>query len=251
MILIGSQAIKYWYPDFPREPRDMDFIVSDSEVLPPKGDNVEYHKNPIFSNKFKYKDTKPLYPDDLIALKASHLCWDINWEKHMFDVQFLLKKGNQIDTDLFLELYEYWNEYHGKNKRSDLKMSKDDFFNNKVNYDSSEHDVTHTYLNPIPVYTRVLKDNSEVELDPNKFDNLSHEDKLNFVREEVMVMAYERYRTTRSFQHAYSKMLKKFIISHAPLFSLQFIIENFIELHIIKYNYFKIIENGINIRTNK
>ena len=106
-------------------------------------------------------------------------------------------------------------------------------------------------MNPIPIYTKVLKDGSEVELDPNKFYNLSHEDKLNFVREEVIVMAYERYRKTKTFQHAYAKMIKKFIISHAPLFSLQFIIENFIELHTIKYNYFKIIEDGINNRTNK
>lgn len=29
MILSGSRAIKHWYPDFPREPKDKDLIYSD------------------------------------------------------------------------------------------------------------------------------------------------------------------------------------------------------------------------------
>ena len=50
--------------------------------------------------------------DDLCTLKASHLCWNINWEKHMWDLQFLLKKGCIIDNNLFMKLYDYWNVYH-------------------------------------------------------------------------------------------------------------------------------------------
>ena len=30
MILIGSKAIKYWFPDFPRDPKDTDYIVDDT-----------------------------------------------------------------------------------------------------------------------------------------------------------------------------------------------------------------------------
>lgn len=245
MILIGSQAIKYWYPDFPREPKDMDFIVSENEKLPPKGKNVEYLKNPIFSNKWKYKDTKPLYSDDLTTLKASHLCWNINWDKHMFDLQFLLKKGNEIDEELFWDLYEYWNQYHGKNKRSDLKMSKEDFFNNAINYDTMEHDEMHKIINPVPVYTKILKDGCEVELDEEKYNLLSHEEKIDLIREECYVMAYERYKHL-DYRIAYNKMLKKFIISHAPKFTLLFILKNYIELqNRPKFNFIKQIENGI------
>lgn len=246
MILIGSSAIKHWFSDFPREPKDLDYITNDEDLLKYphgydlKGRKYEYLKNPVFDNYYG----KVLYPTSLCTLKASHLCWDINWDKHMFDLQFLLKKGCEIDEELWLELYNYWNEVHIKNKRSDLKMSKDDFFTNAVNYGTNEHDYIHTILNPIPVYTRILKDDCEVELDEEKYKLLSHEDKCNLVREEVMNMAYERYKAL-NYKVAYTKMLKKFIISHAPIWMVTFILENYIELHKPTINYFKLIENGL------
>ena len=247
MILIGSSAIKHWYPDFKREPKDLDYIVGEDEILPPKGQNVEYLLNPILSNKWKHKDTKPLYPGDLTTLKASHLCWDINWEKHMFDLQFLLSKGWEIEEKLFWELYDYWNQFHSKNKRSDLKMTKDEFFNNAVNYDVAEHDDLHLLINPTPTYTKILKDGCEVELDEEKYNLLSHEEKLDLVREEVYVMAYERWKNI-DYRTAYLKMLKKFILSHAPKFTLLFILKNYIELQNVKniINYKKQINDGIN-----
>jgi len=247
MILIGSSAIKYWYPDFPREPKDIDFIVTEKEKQTiEKGHNVEFLENPIFTRMWRYNRSNiPLYTDHLCTLKASHLCWNINWEKHMFDLQFLLKKGNVIEEELFFELYGYWNEYHSKNKRSDLKMSRDEFFDNAVNNNEAEHDFLHTLINPTPTYTKVLKDGAEVELDEEKFKSLTHEQKCEFVREEVMVMAYERYKEM-DYRVAYVKMLKKFIISHAPLFSLIFILENYIELqNKPKFNFIKQIENGL------
>lgn len=252
-ILIGSKAIKYWFPDFPREPKDTDYILFEFQnygVIKTPG--VEYLHNKIISDLYleqhKHNSVnKPLVlnPNDLCTLKASHLCWDINWSKHMYDLQFLLRKGCKIDWSLFWKLYNYWNEVHSKNKRSDLKMSKEDFFDNAINYNENEHDEIHKLLNPIPVYTLVLKDGAEVELDELKFHNLSYEQKLNFVREECYVMAWERY-GKMNYRFAYAKMLKKFIISHAPLFSLPFILENYIELQkkpII--NFIKTINNGL------
>lgn len=254
-ILIGSGAIKWWYPDFPREPKDTDYIITNQTYntkVNIVGDNkTELLLNPIIWNLYKDKFNKEaaistivLSPEHLLTLKASHLCWDLNWEKHMYDTQWLLKKGLKIDLELFWQLYNYWNEYHSQNKRSDLKMSKNEFFTNAINYDTLEHDEMHKILNPIPIYTKVLKDNCEVELDENKFNSLSFEDKLEFVREEVMVMAWERYKSL-GFQKAYNRMFKKFILSHAPLFSLIFIIENYIELSKPKFNFIKTIENGI------
>ncbi len=251
MTLIGSIAIKHWYPDFPREPKDMDIIRHrwssedpSSKIIEENGKfktyRIEYHENPIF---FKYSDSI-MSPNDLCTLKASHLCWDINWEKHMFDTQFLLKKGCKINPKLYKALYNHWNVFHTKNKRSDLKMSKADFFTNAINYNEAEHDYLHTLINPTPTFTKVLKDGCEVELDENKFHNLSLEEKLNFVREEVMVMAYERFRD-KNYKSAYSKMLKKFILSHAPIWSVIFIIENYIELNKCQTNFINQIENGL------
>jgi hypothetical protein len=243
MLLIGSKAIKHWYPDFTREPKDTDYIVDKNELFL-KEPGIEYLENPIIFNLYKNKEDEIISPDHLVTLKASHLCWNINWEKHMFDVQFLLKKGHKINVELFLELYEYWNVYHLKNKRSDLKMTKDEFFSNAINKDVVEHDEIHKILNPIPAYTKILKDGAEVEVDEEKYKLLSHQDKINVTQEEIFVMAYERFKKM-DYRTAYSIMLKKFIISHTPLFTLPFIIENYIELHKPNFNFIKQIENGL------
>ncbi len=244
MILIGSSAIKHYYSDFKREPKDLDYIVNTDSKL--KSNNgIEYLQNPILYNKYKPFTNTVISLDDLTTLKASHLFWNINWNKHMFDLQFLLSKGNKIDTELFFILYDFWNIYHSKNKRSDLKMSKDEFFTNAINYNTMQHDDLHKILNRVPIYSLILKDGKEVELCEDKFKALSHEQKINLVSEEIMVMAYERYKDL-NYKLAYTKMLKKFIIKHAPKFSLQFILENYIEIRKPKFNYIKQIENEIN-----
>lgn len=246
MILIGSKAIRHWFPDFPREPKDYDYIVGKDEKhlttnkIAETGERIEYLENAIFDNCNK----SVLFPNDLYTLKISHLFWDINWQKHMFDVQFLLKKGCVLDKELFLLLYGYWNVIHGKNKRSDLKMTAEDFFDNAVKCEY-EHDYLHTLLNPIPTYTKILI--GEVEVSEEKFNLLSQEDKFNLVREEVMLMAWERYSKQMDYRHAYSRMLKKFIINHAPIWEAIFIIENFIELHKPNFNYYKKIEDGLKL----
>lgn len=237
-ILIGSTAIKHWFSDFSREPKDTDYIVDADIATVNRVENTEYLPNKVLMDLYNGTGKMILEPDHLCTLKASHLCWDINWNKHMFDLQFLLKKGCKIDTNLFFTLYKYWNTYHSKNKRSDLKMTKEDFFDNAINYNENQHDDIHKILNPIPIYTLVLKDGAEVELDENKFIQLSHEQKINFVREEVMVMAWERYRTMQ-YRVAFDKMLKKFIINHCPLFALLFTLENYIEITKINNNYIK------------
>jgi hypothetical protein len=237
-ILIGSSAIKHHFADFTRQPKDVDYMVLEQTK---RHGNTEYLVNPIF----KGYPHSIIMPNDLCTLKASHLFWNINWDKHMYDLQFLLKKGCKIDVELFWRLYDYWNAYHGKNKRSDLKMTKDDFFNNAINYDEHEHDSLHEVINKNPIYKLILKDGKEVELCENKYNNLTHDQKLDLIREEVMVMAYERYRAL-GYKIAYNRMLKKFIISHAPKFTLIFILENYIELTKCNINFIKTIQDGIN-----
>jgi hypothetical protein len=235
MILIGIQAIKKHFPDFPREPKDMD-IIGKKEIIETEG-RVEYLENKVFGDY----PHKVMLPDDLYTLKISHMFGNIKWEKHMFDIQFLKGKGCVLNKDLFYRLYDYWNEVHGKNKRSDLKMSAEDFFDNAVKCEYS-HDHLHTILNPIPTYTKVLI--GEVEVGEEKFNELSFEEKCSLVTEEVMIMAWERY-PELDYRIAYSRMLKKFIISHAPLWEAIFIIENYIVLHKPNFNFFKQIENGL------
>lgn len=244
MIVIGSSAIKYHFPDFPRKPKDLDIaIINESwkgeSIL--NGKKVEYLVNPILYDHLYLNSY--LSPDMLYTLKISHIFWDINWEKHMWDINWLKNKGCKLIKDEFYKLYEYWNNYHAKNKRSNLKMSSSDFFDNALKC-SYSHDWLHTLINPNPTFNKVLKDGEEVEVDENKFNKLTFDEKCNLVREEVEVMAWERWPKI-NYKPAYSRMLKKFIINHAPIWEALFIVENYVLLLKPRNNFFKIIEDGI------
>src|SRR6185436_10090686 len=241
MILIGSKAIKHWFPDFPREPKDVDYAVNNRISSGEKG--VEYLYNPVL---LKWGCSDILTPDELYTLKMSHLFWDLGWNKHEYDATFLRDKGCKLIYPLFYDLYDYFNELHGKNKRSDLKMTSEKFFDNALTcpYD---HDWLHTLLNPIPTFNKVLKDGMEVEVDEERFKLLSYEEKEALVREEVEIMAYERW-PKLDFRVAYITMLKKFILSHAPIWEAIWILENYKYLCLAKHNFIKHLNEKINER---
>lgn len=241
MLVIGSNAVRRYYPDFPREPKDVDYVLTPTEYKELKSQQyggVEFHLNPVIDNVQGVAS-----PELLLTLKLSHVFWDIQWNKHVFDIVFLFEKGNDINIDLFWDLYRHWEELHGKNQRSDLTLTADEFFNNALK--EHDHDYLHTIINPTPTYFKVLHDNSEVEPSEEKFNALSHEDKLALVREEVYVMAYERMPKLNHYE-AYQRMLKKFIMAHAPMWEVFFILKNYRELHKPLINYQNILNHGLN-----
>jgi len=231
-VIIGSTAIKYYFPDFNRCSKDIDYAVASVDNLP-QSREIEYLLNPVI---LKYQDEGYLSPNLLVTLKASHLFWDINWSKHIFDLQFLLEKGCVIDITIMRELRAFWETILPQVRRSNLALNKEEFFTNAINYDEHEHDILHTYLHTIPAYTLVLADGKEVELDESKFHALSNKDKDRVVCEEVMVMAYERYKNMHH-QPAFSKMLKKCIMSHFPEYIALYAIENHKRLHKAPFNF--------------
>lgn len=241
--IIGSTAIKYWFPDFNREPKDLDIVTEGkSIILEMDYPRVEKLKNPVLSEYYKGTN-KYLPPDLLYTLKISHaIGWDINWDKHVWDITFLKDKGCKLDRELFEKLYNYWVELHGRNKRSDLEMTAEDFFDNAVNC-PYPHDDLHLLLNAYPTYNKILKEGAEVEVCKEKFDKLSFEDKCNLVYEEVELMSWERW-PRQYYKRAYKWMLKKFILNHAPLWEAVFILENYKLLQAPRRNHFKILEIG-------
>jgi hypothetical protein len=238
-ILVGSAAIKQHFPDFKREPKDQDYIVKEK---------VEFDENdnlvvPIF---FNYCKSEVASPEQLLTLKLSHIFWDVNWDKHMWDIQFLLGKGIDYDFEWLLELREHWVKHYKGLYRSNLKLSKEEFFDNAINT-GYEHDYIHTLINPVPMYTEVLAaDGKGVELDGHKFMNLTYDDKLKFIQEEVMVMAWERF-SKLYYKEAYHKMLKKFIRNHVPIFAFDFTICNYIPLLDVPFNFIE----KINLKLEK
>lgn len=240
MLLIGSKAIKHFYPDFSRTPHDTDYIVEDSSKHQ-KEKNVEFLENPIL---FKMQSEGIINMDTLLSLKISHMFWDNMWEKHLFDIQFLLKKGHKYDLDLVNEFRAHWNEVLPKVRRSMLAQSKEDFFNNAVNEDSDEHDYLHTLINEIPMYTLLLKEGSEVELDESNWHKMSFEQKCEVVREETYVMAWERYKDI-DYRVAFKRQLKDNIIKHFPSYIAIFAIENYIKLERPAINYKNVINSKL------
>jgi hypothetical protein len=253
-IIIGSTAMKHWFPDFKREPKDLDIAIDNSKednVIDNSGDNrIEYLYNPIIFN-YTEKNQEYLTAEQLLTLKMSHITWNINFKKHMFDIQFLLSKDVSYDKEMYSELYAFWKEYHGrdkKNRRSDLTMNSKEFFNNALS--EFDHDYLHTILKEVPTYTKILKDGSEVEPDENKFLKLSYEDKISVIEEEVMVMSYERFRN-KHYKVGYNMMLEKFITGHAPLWQIFFIVENFKKLMNPSINHYKLFDSVIGLEKLK
>lgn len=236
MLLVGSSAIKHHFPDFNREPKDKDFFV-DYKLQSTK--EIEYLYNPILGHR-----TGIAKPNLIYNIKISHcLGWDINWEKHMWDIQFLKEKGCKENKGFILKHYKLWNELHGENKRSQLDMSSVDFFNNAVKC-PYPHDWLHTLIKKEPTYTKILKENAEVDVSEEKFYSLSEQEKEDLVREEVYVMAFERF-SKLDYRKAYNIMLKKFIISHAPIWEAIWIIQNHKMLSKVPFNYFNHLKTKI------
>lgn len=237
MLIIGSTAIKHHYSHFNREPNDLDYVVDDSKKFV-RELGIEYLENPII---LKYQRSGYLSPSLMTSLKVSHLTWDINWDKHLYDLQFLLSEGNDWDLSLVRELRIYWDSVLPKVRRSDLLMDKEDFFTNSVNSDTNEHDYLHSLLVDVPAYTKILKDGCEVELDFNKWDCLSFEEKCDVVFEECSVMSFERWGHL-DYRSGYKRQLRENIQKHFPEFIQLFAIRNYIYLERPKFNYKKKID---------
>ena len=125
-IVIGSKAMKYWYPDFPRVPMDTDVIISKIDLeksIETLGEDEKRKmkiqgswKNPsiiikwediispieyLFSEGQKslelildqFCDTSGFaIPEVLYSLKKAHINFPIKFDKHIKDLQFLRGK---------------------------------------------------------------------------------------------------------------------------------------------------------------
>lgn len=260
-LVVGSTAIKFYFPEFNRNPKDLDVAYSSKSLRMVNKKGVEYLENPILIDWVKEKYTFKKYcpPDELLTLKISHLFWDLenkSWNKHISDVIFLCEKGAKFIPVLFWDLYEYWNTVHGKRKSSDLSMTSKQFFNNAIKC-PYEHDYIHTILiqhehfkgQPLPTYTKILKEGQEVDVCMKKFNLLTEEEKFNIVFEEVAVMAWEgRFPKNMYWVEKYHRMLKKFVISHCKVEEGIWILLNYKKLLHSPFNFEEFLNNKLNVK---
>lgn len=233
-MIIGSAALNYhlWLN---KPIKDLDFIKDSPHDIPTVDVKVEILENPVLLEY--YGDNVPYYIglDELYTLKISHSFWSLengSWAKHVFHIQQLKEEGAKFIPDLFNKLFNYWETVHGKRKASNLDMTAEEFFDNKVGF-PFDHDYIHEVLiqhphfkgQSEPTYKKVLKDGAEVDVCMEKFAALTEEEKFNLTFEEVANMATERY-GKMYYKKAYEVMLKKFIISHCKIEQGIWIIQN-------------------------
>ena len=252
-MIIGSKALLHHFPEFKRIPKDID-VIRCSHKIDETNLRIEYHDCPPLVSYYNNDCPVFLGKDELYTLKCSHLFWNINWEKHIYDVQFLKEKGCKLINSLFLDLFNYWSSYHGSRKISDTDMTSEEFFDNAIKF-PVKHDlihemlITHPYFQgqKFPTYVKILKEGAEVDVCMNKFQFLSELEKFNIVFEEVAVMALERNPYSSYYKSDYIRMLKKFVLSHAKLEEALWIVQNYKELHNIPFNYKQYIYGQISI----
>jgi hypothetical protein len=226
-LIIGSVAMRHWFPDFPREPKDIDYISQESIRT-----RQEEH---LWEPEFQWfldnnVDDQFIDPQNLLLLKTAHLGWDIKWEKHVFDVEFLRRKGYFFTNEKqYNILVKAFTRKHGKKWASLKGKDSNTFFEDAVQR-KYVHDDIH---NVVAIYDKPLYESliyEGVSCSRKGFDNLSYVDKINLVKEEVWVTALERWLIPNDFKcskiEAYQKALKKLATTMSSGWFKYFILTN-------------------------
>ncbi len=180
--------------------------------------------------------------DAVYTIKCSHLGWDIFWNKHKRDVLYLKRIGAKLIEPLYTALVEHWKKEHGNKDFLSLYKDKTEFFNDYVEY-VYDHDYLHELAaHPnAPVYTKCLKENEEVAIDKEKFDKLSFTDQVKMFREEIVVIAAERWMLPHRIRwdKAYFYSLRKTVTALTKNWATDFLIRSLEHFEKAKYEDFK------------
>lgn len=215
--LIGSTALAEYIDGI--TPDDVDYFA----VSPVAGAETFYHPRLELWN---WSDVATL--DELYTIKVSHSFWELqnnSWDKHMFHITKMQQAGATFLPELYDILYPVWEEIHGA-KQVSLEKTPEEFFTETVSrvYD---HDSIHNsvaYYDE-PLFNAILRDNSEVAVSREKFENLSEDEKIKLVFEEIYATALERlvipseykYQSQKAFAWARRKLITSFSKGWFPL----------------------------------
>lgn len=222
-LIYGSTAIKHFFPDYEREPKDLDIITKEDNKYHleiPGCKRIEQYYLPEFQYIFEHNvDEEFVDPDFLYTIKMSHLSWDINWDKHMKSAIFLKERGAELDEELYNSLMIAWSRVHGK-KSVKMNVKNSEFFKENI-YRKYNHEFLHEQFSfyDRPLNERIRKDLDSPLCSEELWNLLSPEDKLKCALEEIYVLAAERFifvqESDKSWklEHAVTKTLKNMITS--------------------------------------
>lgn len=244
-IVVGSQALDL-NGCCPRQPVDVDVWTDETHTKEPKIKGVELSSVPI--EILQLIPTKEAYvrlgedyesleccniasADTIYTIKLSHIIYDIHWDKTVADVIYLQRIGCKLIPELHTKLCEFWKTVHGNKEFLNLNRTKEEFFNDYVKKEY-DHDWLHEIVaeSNVPLYTKCLKDNQEVLIDHEKFKLLSKPNQIRLFREEMWVIALERWLIPTNFKipvyKAYRFALRKTATKLTKGWATQFIIDN-------------------------
>lgn len=244
-MIIGSTAARWWDVPLGNADSDLDVMVHDEDMLEDYPFGCDSSIVPVEVYNTIYNASGYASPEVLLTLKMSHLSWDIKWDKTKRHIITLLNLGYEPDYDAYVLLKKYWESVHGDKSFLSLKKEKDDFFDDHVVY-KYDHDYLHSlvaYPNE-PMYTRCLADGESVMTSETKFRGMSHVDQIQMFREEVTVIAIERWLTNDanagmySWYESYMMALKKTVTNLTKNWASDFMIMNIRELSTPDYKLF-------------
>jgi len=230
MLIVGSKALKFHFPKFPRSARDIDVIGFKSDLdylfdlLQPltmiKSEDTVLlkdikNKTDIFDSdsvellladnseslqKYLEYDEGNLFAsvEVLYSLKKSHIHFPIKFKKHIHDFCFLNDKVDNIDVLEHITKLNYLETEKrlGKLRTPSLNKSVTEFFGQSDAYVKSYfvHDDIHKVMAHYdkPLYEKLQNDKTLAKCDLPKWVILSYEDKCKCVLEEAYVIALER-----------------------------------------------------------
>jgi hypothetical protein len=230
MLIVGSKALKFHFPNFKRVVKDIDIIgysddvntlcnlLCPTEVKRGKNtvllknitnktdlfdtDNVEVllADNSVSLRKYMEYDSVSLFasPEVLFSLKKSHIHFPIKFEKHIGDYSFLYDHFKGVDylDDLTKINFKETEERLGKLKTPSLNKSVKEFFGQSDGYVKSYfiHDDIHRVMAHYdkPLYEMMQVDKKLAKCEKDMWNLFTFEDKCKCVLEEAYVIALER-----------------------------------------------------------
>lgn len=230
MLIIGSSAA-YYQGLTSSYPKDLDTFY---DILKPSCRGEDYHEIPANIYRMLEQNSSEgfIHPNDLYTLKCSHLQWDIKWEKTKRDILLYKSKGCTLNNTLYKMLVQHWIKEHGDKSFLSLAKDKEGFFQDNVKY-VYDHDYLHEVCAEglglsEPTYKKCLKDGEQVLIDNSKFANLPIEGQVSMFRQEIAVIAFERWiiHGKISWFKAHSMSLKKTITNLTKNSSSDFLVKN-------------------------
>lgn len=232
MLIVGSAALKYNYPDTDREVKDIDIIGSQSDInylinaLNPKRVKSTENLTTLIDiqNKFDIWNTnnveilnsdnseslKQYYaldnntglryasPEVIFSLKKSHIHFPIKFEKHIKDYCFLYDKLKGVDKLSHITKLNFKETELrvGKLKTPSLNKMTSEFFGQSNGFVKSFfiHDDIHRIMAhyEVPIYEMMQKDSKLAICEKDMWENFTFEQKCKCVLEEAYVIALER-----------------------------------------------------------